>query len=331
MSTAAPAITAFDPDAFMAQRATTPAAPAPAFDPDAFMQSRQATAQPGGQITGVSAPQGDTVKVAGTDFQRPPEDAGYKVDKWLESAKNDLNNGTDATGIGRLYKSMGGHGLNVGTSAQDFLPKIQQFASVLLGGPGTAETVGPPLTDELAKLPPSAKLAKAGQLFNEVSTKVGEDTVQVTDRLKDAMDAIKENIGGTKPPVLNQLMDRMVANGPGDSILPLTYNEARSAYHNLSDLTATDRMSMNKNMSRLLGEFKGALGEAISKTAESGGKLDQYRQAMSTFAHGKAQQEKLEIFVDWAKKLGIGGAITVTGGGLSAAGWDLYQKWFGGK
>lgn len=189
------------------------------------------------------------------------------------------------------------------------------------------ETLAPGDATLLSKIDPGVHFNKARPLFQDVENVVGGNTVQITDRLKSALDATKEEMeaGGGGGSIASKLMTRMANTDD----VPLTFSEARRFYSNLGDLTTSDKMASNTKMLRHLTELKSALGETIENTAEAGGKLPQYQQAMQSWSKGAALQEKVEVIKDWAKKVGIGALVTTTGGGLGAAGWDLYKQLFG--
>jgi hypothetical protein len=176
---------------------------------------------------------------------------------------------------------------------------------------------------------PAAKLAKASSLFQEVEGAIGDNIVPTTDKMKSALDAVKEqsSLGGGGGSIADKIMTRLSNTDEG----PLTYREARIAHSNLGDLTTSDKMASNPKMLRLLAQLRDSLGESIENTAQQGGKLQQYKDAMKGYAVGSQQQEKLDAIVDWAKKIGVGAIGTTMGGGLARSGWELYQKLFGDR
>lgn len=198
-----------------------------------------------------------------------------------------------------------------------------QLAAVGYGMPVPAQS---PLESTLDALPemPSAKLARASAAFNEVRNDVGDLPVKTTDQMKSALDQIKEASGvGTRG---GGIADKVMSRLANSEESPLSYDEARTLYSNLGELTTQDT---NKNMLRLLGQLKGAVGDAIENTVNQAGSLSKYRGAMSDFATGMDQQQKLDTIIKWAKNVGIGALGTTTAGALGAAGWKLYNDLFG--
>lgn len=219
------------------------------------------------------------------------------------------------------------------------LGNASQFAGLLgtqvaaLGLPedfNAAERIAKPALETVVNaLPdmPATKLAHASDMFNQVASAVGDNPVKLTAAMKDSLDAIKEasDLGSGGGSIANKVMTRLT-NGEN---VPLSYKEARTLYSNLGELTTSDRMASNKNMLRLLNQFRSQLGGAIESTAEGSGQLPQYQQAMKSWANAADQQEKLNTIIDWAKKTGIAATGITASGGLGAAGWDLYQRLFG--
>jgi hypothetical protein len=162
---------------------------------------------------------------------------------------------------------------------------------------------------------PAAKMAQAGQKFQQLRGAIGNHTVEMTDNLGNALSEIKQasDTGTTLPTVINKFVTRIADVDEG----PLTYDEARNFYHNVSDLAASDRMAMNKNAQRLVLQFKSALGETIANTADKAGLLEKYQDAMKGFASGAQAQEKLGQVKDMAIKVAVpavigGGAYELT-------------------
>lgn len=256
----------------------------------------------GGQITGISAgPQKVPVNVGGVQYSETPD----PVSKWLTSVKNDINNGTDVTGIGKLMKGMGAHGLNVG-GPQDFLPNVTKMAGFLFGGP-ELEQGGNPL--------PST--TRAAGNFQELEGAIGQHTVAMTDKLKDAFDDLKEFTdvtGRNPPPVVNKLMTRMADTTQP----PLTYKEARMAYSDLSDLSVSDKMQANAKMNRLLIPLKKALGDSIAQTTDQAGKLGQYQEAMKEFFSASRITDFGQKIKDALSNRAVQTGLGVAGGGAAA-------------
>jgi hypothetical protein len=163
----------------------------------------------------------------------------------------------------------------------------------------------------LESILPSSKMAEAGQKFNQLRGEIGGHTVAMTDRLGSALEDIKSAVdtGTTLPTVVNKFVTRIADMDQA----PLTYEEARNFYHNVSDLAASDRMAMNKNAQRLVLQFKSALGDAVASTADKAGQLQKYQDAMRGFASGAQTQERINQVKDLAVKYG---GPAILGGGV---------------
>lgn len=174
---------------------------------------------------------------------------------------------------------------------------------------------------------PVARLAKAGNAFNQVRTAVGTIPVQTTDAMKTALDSLKETtdlVGG--PTIANKVMARLTNAEES----PLSYDEARQLYHSLGDLTTSDKLASNKNMLRLLNQFRSALGDSIQSTVGQAeqvvpGTLAKYTGAMKDWASASQAQERLDKIVTWAKGIGL----SALGTGAVRKAWDLYGKLYG--
>lgn len=271
---------------------------------------RQTTPSYAGKVAGISGPAPKTTTVAGVSYPQG-NDAGAKLDTWIENAKNDINNGTDTTGVGRLLKSMGAHGLDVG-NAKGLLPNIGKMAAVLLGGPGTAETALPAAERTISSVIPSTK--RAGATFQALRGSIGEHTVAMTDELSNALSSAKELIdaGASTPQVLNKFVTRMADLEQG----PLTYGEARNFYSNMGSLSAGERLNSNKQMKRAVTIVAKALGDTINTTAASAGKLEDLQSAMKEFRHASKVGELVTSLGDLAK-----GRVAKYAAGTAAGGW----------
>ncbi len=172
----------------------------------------------------------------------------------------------------------------------------------------------------ISKALPARRIAQAGQAFKDLTGTIGDHSVAMTDRLAGSLADIKDAVdtGSQLPSVINKFVTRIADMEEG----PLTYKEARQFYSNVSSLSASERMATKGNDLRLIQEFKHALGETISNTAEDAGRLEQYQGAMRDFANAKQAQGRVETITDVAKKAAIRAALGGIGGG---AGYEAYR------
>lgn len=167
-----------------------------------------------------------------------------------------------------------------------------------------------------SKATPSARIGEAATKFKDVEKSIGEHAVQVTDKIAASLSEMKEGIdtGLNAPSVVNKFVERIADTTQP----PLTFTEARKFYSNLGDLATSERMAANSKMQRLIYQLRSALGESIEATAEYGGKLSTFQEAMKGFAKGMRTREKLDIVKKYAERT-IGASV------LGAAGYAGYR------
>lgn len=190
--------------------------------------------------------------------------------------------------------------------------------STAIQGGTAAATAGvlaaaPKIAGALSDLSPSARAAKAASNFSAVEGAIGEHTVAMTDDLAKSLGDIKEGIdtGLNAPSVINKFVSRIADTDQP----PLTYTEARKFYSNMGDLATSEKMAANAKMQRLIFQVQNALGDAIESTADSGGRLAQYQQAMKGYAGAMKSAERIGTLSDMAKKAAITAAIGGAGYG----------------
>jgi hypothetical protein len=187
-----------------------------------------------------------------------------------------------------------------------------QLAS--LGTPELGGSAANAITEAL----PGAKAERAGQAFQEIKGAIGDHTVAMTDKLAGALGDIKDAVdtGSTLPSVINKFVSRVADTEQG----PLTYNEARQFYSNVSQLSASEKMAAKPADLRLINQFRVALGDTIKDTVDSAGKLEQFQKAMKDFSSAKNLSDFGQKLIDALKKAAIPAAV---GGGAYAAYKDL--------
>jgi hypothetical protein len=162
---------------------------------------------------------------------------------------------------------------------------------------------------------PSA--TRAGQAFQQVSAAVGSHTVPMTDELSDSLMGYRKLVdaGGSRSMSVEKLLQRVTNPDKG----PLTYDEARLFQSNISRLSADEAQRLTPVMKRAVGNIAGNLGDAVSSTAESGGKLEQFQGAMKEYGRAMRLKDAGEFAKDKAFK-------AILGGGATAAGYELVKK-----
>lgn len=268
-----------------------------------------ASATPAGKI--------DFSDLGGTQVQAAPQQpttlskttgisagSGFLQQKWNE-VKQGLASAQEGGGLSQQPTALG--------NAAQFAGALGTEAAQLGVGPELAASGLTKAGQVVSEALPSTKMANAGKLFNQLRGQIGQHTVEMTDKLGDALTDIKmaADSGTTLPTPVNKFVTRIADLEKG----PLSYEEARNFYHNVSDLAASDRMAMNKNAQRLVLQFKSALGDTIANTVDKAGKLQTYQDAMQGFASGAKMQEKLNQVKD----------LVVKGAGTAALGGAAYE------
>lgn len=185
-------------------------------------------------------------------------------------------------------------------------------ASIVMPAVGAAEAI------------PTA--AKAGAKFEEVAQAVGKHPVEMTNDLNRSLTRIQQlaerggagsNLG--PPPVRKFFLRITDPEKP-----PITYEEARDFYSNLSRLSRDEMNRLTPVMQRAVGQFTRDLGQAIADTAGRGGKLAEYQKAMSTYRRAIVLREMLEKVWSGAKKA----SPYIAGGAAAGAGATAASKLF---
>jgi hypothetical protein len=200
---------------------------------------------------------------------------GFFAQKWNE-IKQGLTSSAPGAGLPPQPTALG--------NAAQFTGMMGQEAFNLGLFPGMAEGA----TAATEAIP---SVERAGKTFQELKGAIGTHSVAMTDKLADALADVKDAVdtGSTLPSVVNKFVTRIADVDKG----PLTYSEARQFYHNISDLSASEKMAAKASDLRLIQGFKHALGDTIAQTAENANRLDAYQKAMSEYANAMRLKEGL--------------------------------------
>ncbi len=275
--------------------------------------------------TGVRQTSGATPgasQITGISAATAPSGWREKTERWAQNVADDIKYGTDVTGIGSLLHKMGAHGVYNGNSQDvaDFIAGLPLGAlraakgaaeitepgkawegtkdiaggtaqaltipSAFMGGPA-AEAGGEAAANVAGKVFGDAE--KAGNLFDKVAAAAKDVDVPVTDEMYGAIaDAKKLADAGAKglPRVITKFFNR-VSNVDE----PLTWDEARRFYSNVSRLSANEYQTMAPQMSRAVAKFGSAFADALEGVAEEAGVADDYSQAMQLYSKAKSWQK----------------------------------------
>jgi hypothetical protein len=125
---------------------------------------------------------------------------------------------------------------------------------------------------------PSA--AKAGQALQDVKSAAGSVPIDTSKAGDTALDLYEQSQrGAVLPKSVRQLVTRMTT--PDSE--PLTYAEAKDFQSNISRLSANERMNLNANTKRLVGQLNANLKDALEGAADTVGKGEQFSQAMKEY------------------------------------------------
>lgn len=250
---------------------------------------------------GYQPPAASPLEAAAQATGLSPDTRGVLQRKWDE-----IKAGLAAAQPGGGLKPTG----TVTGDAAEFLGMIASEISDL--GIGAEAAAGAATVE---KAIPSAR--RAGKVFQELKGTIGQHSVAMTDKLADALAEIKEAVdtGSTLPPVINKFVTRIADLEQG----PLTYQEARQFYHNVSDLSASEKLAARPSDHRLIQQFRHALGETIEDTAQAAGRLQQYQSAMKEYARAA----RISEVGQYARKKIV--PKVVTGALLGAGGTGVYE------
>jgi hypothetical protein len=168
-----------------------------------------------------------------------------------------------------------------------------------------------------AKAMPGATRARAKAGFNEVARVANPSVVDTSEAGNIALDIQREAAsGGQQPKVIRDFVNRVTDPKKG----PLTYEEARRFYSNASNrLAPEESMRLTGTQKRLLAQFAEKLDKAITATAETHGKGEQYTGAMKDYRRASRAQD----VVDTAKDIGLRSITKAAAPGL--IGYGLYR------
>lgn len=151
--------------------------------------------------------------------------------------------------------------------------------------------------------------ARAGAKFQQVMSKVGQETVDVSGPGASAL-RIQElaERGASRPKVVFDFLKRATDPTKGEP----TYQEMRDFYSNISRLSADEMKRLNPVVRLEMGKMRVALDRALAKTAAKGGMESVYREAMKDYAMASRIRELSEkVFKYGAGLVGAGAAVKV--------------------
>jgi hypothetical protein len=252
-----------------------------------------------------------------TGLSAPPPPAGFldRIARWTNNVSDDIKNGTDVTGVGTILKKMGAHGVYSGNSEAvgDYMAslplgllravkgqaevgqgKVGGGAWDIVAGGLQASTIpaglaAGPVTEEAAagtagavrtamRVIPSAE--RAGQTLGKIKEVAGDVPIDVSKVGDTALNLYEQSQrGASLPKVVRDFITRVTK--PGSD--PLTYAEAKDFQSNVSRLSAAERMNLNPNTKRLIGQMNADLKDSLEGAADTVGKGQKFLDAMSEY------------------------------------------------
>ena len=263
--------------------------------------------------------------------------APRNAEEWFGAAEKDIRQGGKRTGLGRFLGKMQGSnegysGLESGVSkgVADFMgsPELGALqvshgvsqipshpvkgAGNIIGGTLKAATIpgmvmaGPEMKAVGAMIPTTEH---AGQILNGVEQVAKDVPVVVNDTSKALNEYLKHvDAGGSKPSVITKIEDRLNLKDE-----PLTYEEARRFYSNISRLSNEEMSSLNPNMRRLMGGIKTALGKDIANAADVVSQKVNYLKGMKEYAKAAKLESALAEMRKWAVRAAGTAALGAAG------------------
>jgi hypothetical protein len=192
----------------------------------------------------------------------------------------------------------------------------------------TALAVGGAATKAVGDALPST--ARAGAALQDVKASAGHIPIDMSGPGDTALQIYYEaKHGAFLPPPVNALLKRIGLDPEGRSMMepnarsisyqtavnrgtldpdipPMTYQEAKSFQSNISALSASDKMSINPNIKRLVGQLNSDLKGSLEGAADTVGKGQKFQQAMQEYHHAMQLRGFTEEAIDKAWKAGLG-------------------------
>ena len=259
------------------------------------------------------------------------------AEEWFGAAEQDLRHGGKRTGLGRFLGKMQGRGdegysgLESGVSkgTADFmgspaLGALQVSHGVseipshpgkgvknIVGGTLKAATIpsmvmaGPEIKAVGAMIPTTEH---AGELLNTVAQNANHVPVSLEGTHAALNEFLKyADSGGTKPKVITDLVNRTYKGGE-----PLTYEDARRFYTNISRLSDAEMSTLNPNMRRLMGGIKEAFKKDIGDAAAKVDQAANYYKGMKEYTKAAKLERAATEMKKWAiRAAGLGAAYEV--------------------
>lgn len=251
----------------------------------------------------------DTVK-AGIDASIPKNGVEGVVSALLpgvglptyKMAKGLLQTGKQATQIPATL-----HEINEGTDPVGTYAKVAQETAAQGGvqALAAAATEGATrLVPKIGSVIPSAE--RAGAALEDVKSTAGNVEINTAKPGNTALEIYTQSQRGANlPPSVGKLVRRLT--NPDSP--PMTYAEAKDFQSNISKLSADEKMRLNPNTKRLVGQLNADLKSSLEEAADTVGKGQQFAQAMKEYHHAMQIRGMTDAAIDasWKAALSAGG------------------------
>ena len=164
--------------------------------------------------------------------------------------------------------------------------KAATIPGTMMGGP-EAEAVGGliPSTEKAAKI-----LGDVAEHANNVPVQMKQTWPALDEFMKYA------DSGGTQPKVITDMLARMDDFHKG----PMTYEDARRFYTNISRLSDQEMSTLNPNMRRLMGGVKEAFKKDIGDAAGQVNQAANYYKGLKEYAKAAKLEAAAGKMLKWA-------------------------------
>lgn len=199
------------------------------------------------------------------------------------------------------------HDINESTDPTGTYAKVAQETAAQ----GGAQALGAAATEGATRLVPKIgsvipSTERAGAALEDVKSTAGDVPINTTKPGNTALEIYTQSQRGANlPSSVGKLVRRLAA--PDQP--PMTYAEAKDFQSNISKLSANEKMALNPNTKRLVGQLNADLKSSLEEAADTVGKGQQFAQAMKEYHHAMQIRGMTDAAIDasWKAALSAGG------------------------
>lgn len=237
-------------------------------------------------------------------------DMGLRRQEGRSPAYNALASGMQLSGLmnPRPMEEAANTGDVSGVYGHTVVPVATAISPLILEGVGR-------VAGKSADLIPSTE--RAGAALQDIKTTAGSVPIDMAKPGASALELYNQSQhGATLPKAVRQFVQR--ATQPGGE--PITYAEAKDFQSNVSRLSANERMNLNPNTARLLGQLNADLKGSLEDAADTVGKGQKFTDAMKEYHNAMT----LKGWTDTAKAYAWKAALGALGVGAAKKIWDAF-------